>query len=365
MVWGKGHEVSGAIGIGEDGVGDEFSEDGGWNLFGGLQVLDLEYEGLFHDDIVVQRGGFRYEQARGSWTVELGYGYTDYSLDYEPFVALGGVAADLTEETHQVGVGLGYRFSESLETELSLNYYEGFADYRSIWIAEYYRQLFSFPGSGYFEPDPSGFSVSSVWYWSPVVGTRIGLDLSYAENTIAPGWTFGSPANDLLVNYSGSLRWEQAINTKLKTELMFSMSDVTDRDVRYNLQSSWRWAVTDRLTVGAEFGGTIEDPEFEALYGGLSLTNEVTPNLSLVISGRIYDDTGEIESSGFNASAPGLESLEVGVSALYEVGGHAFRLGVSHYVTDYEEPDLGNEFFANLYNDRDWWLVRAAYSYEF
>lgn len=337
----------------------------GIRFFTGEQELDFEYEALLTDDIQVNRGAFRYSQRRGDWTFDLRLSQIDYALDYQPFAPLGGIARSLDETTRQASLGIGYALSDSLETTLTFNTYDGFADFRSIWIAEYYRQAFNFPGSGYAAPDPHGFSFTSGWQWNPKAGTRLSMDLTYAEDTIAPGWSFQEPGNDLLKNRAVSLRWEQALNPRLKTETSFTYFDITDRDPRMILQSSWNFAATDDLTLGANIGGSREAPDFRAFYGGVSATYEVNAKLSLRAEARLYSDTGEIETSGFNASAPGVDTSEIGLSAFYENGAHSLRLSVARYLTSFGAPDPENEFFTNLYEDRDWWTLRTAYSFRF
>lgn len=336
-----------------------------FRFFDGEQEFDLEYEGLLSSDIEVHRAALRYSQRRGDWNFDLGLSNTDYSIDYQPFAPLGGLPNALNETTRQASFTAGYSLSDTLETNLSLNYYDGFADFRSLWIAEYYRQAFNFPGSGYRAPDPYGFSITSGWQWNPQVGTRLSLDLTYGEDTIAPGWSFQDPGNDLLKNRAVSIRWEQALSPLIKTETSFTYFDITDREARMILQSSWNFALSDDLTLGANIGASRENPDFRGLYGGLALTYEVNSHLSLRAEARLYEDTGEIETSGFNASAPEVQTSEIGLSALYENGPHSLRLSVAHYLTDYGAPDPENEFFTNLYEDRDWWTIRTAYSYRF
>ena len=335
------------------------------HLFTGLQNIDVEYEGLFSSNLNVQRGSFSYQQKHEKWTFALSYFQTEYGLEYKPFAPLGGSDKRLEESNHQGSLSIGYTLQNNIETSVSVTSYDGFSDYRSIWIGEYYRQAFNFPGSGYFAPDPKGFSISNSWGWDPQIGTSLSIDLSYSEDTIAPGWTFGSPANDLLKNRIVSVRWEQAINPRLKTETSLSYSDITDREPRLNLQSSWNYALTNEITLGAQLGGSREESDFDSFYGGLSLTYEVNDYLSLKFNGRLYSDSGEIETSGFNSAAPGINTAEIGISALIEHGDHAFQLGISSFTNNYKDTDSDNEFFTNLYDDRDWITIRAAYTFEF
>ena len=335
------------------------------HLFTGLQNIDVEYEGLFSSNRNVQRGSFSYQQKHEKWTFALSYFQTEYGLEYKPFAPLGGSDKRLEESNHQGSLSIGYTLQNNIETSVSVTSYDGFSDYRSIWIGEYYRQAFNFPGSGYFAPDPKGFSISNSWGWDPQIGTSLSIDLSYSEDTITPGWTFGSPAYDLLKNRILSIRWEQAINPSLKTETSFYYSDITDREPRLNLQSSWNYALTNEITLGAQLGGSREESDFDSFYGGLSVTYEVNDYLSLKFNGRLYSDSGEIETSGFNSAAPGINTAEIGISALIEHGDHAFQLGISSFTNNYKDTDSDNEFFTNLYDDRDWITIRAAYTFEF
>jgi hypothetical protein len=323
------------------------------DFFGGLQSVDLESEAMLSDDIDVWRSAIRYKQERSDWSFEAGLSTTDYTLDYQPFSLFGGFPISLDETTWQADLTVAHRIGDSLEGSLTLSGYEGFPDYRSIWIAEYYA------------PDPRGWSVTGGMIWDPAIGTRLGIDLTYGRDTIAPGWTFGAPGNDLLESRIVALRWEQAVNPRLKTETALLYNDISDRDPRLHLQSSWTAALTDDLTLRVQFGGAAENPDFEALYGGLSLDYQITSEWSATCGGRLYDDTGEIESSGFNTAAPGVETIEFGASLLYDTGEHAVRLGLSCYETSHDPVDLDNSFFANLYHDRDWWTIRLAYTANF
>ena len=335
------------------------------DLFGGIQSIDLETEALLSDDIDIWRSALRYSQERQAWSLDAGLSHTDYTLDYQPFARFGGTPARLDEGTWQADLTFAHQLGDSFEASLGFSGYDGFADYRSIWIAEYYRQTFNFPGSGYYPPDPHGWSVTGGLVWDPAIGTRLALDLIYGRDTIAPGWTFRTPGNDLLETRAAALRWEQALNPRLKSELSFLYNDVTDRDPRYHLQSSWAAVLTDELTLRAQLGAATEDPNFEAYYGGLSLDYQFHDDWSLTLGGRLYEDTGEIESSGFNTAAPGVKTAELGASVLYDNGDHALRLGVSFFETEYDPVSFANSFFANLYQERDWWTFRLAYSLNF
>lgn len=336
----------------------------GGELFGGLQRFDSEFEGLCSDDIDVWSAALSYEQERNGWRLNAGLTRLDYSLDYVP--ASGGLPTDLSESTLLGNLSIARELNSDFELSLGLRTYDGFANYRSLWIAEYYGQDFQFNGSGYSPPSPGGWSLTGGAVWNPRVESRVNFSLTYGEDRIAPGWsTPFESSNDLLKSRSTSIRWEETLSPKLKTETLFTYSDITDRDPRVLLQSSWNYAFNDDFTLRLHTGAVKENPNFESIYGGISLDYQVSTNWSLALSTRLYHDSGEIENSGFNTAAPGLKSSEIGLSALYQKGEHSIRASVSYYDTHYDAVDADNEEFLNLFQDRNWVAMRLAYSLSF
>ena len=66
--------------------------------------------------------------------------------------------------------------------------YDGFADYRSRWLDEYYRQQFS-TIPGYQKADPKGFNVSAGLRWEYAPTTAfLQVEGGYLWDQIAPGY---------------------------------------------------------------------------------------------------------------------------------------------------------------------------------
>lgn len=335
------------------------------DIFSGIQTLDFDFEALYSSDIDVIASSISYEQNRGDWTFGAGYSVSNYEIDYAPVVTLGGISTELSETTWSGHLSLGRKLSEDWEISIGGRIYEGFADYRSIWIAEYYRQTFNFPASGYTAPNPGGWSLTTGLVWTPSITRLISLDFNYGNDTIAPGWTFRQPSNDLLVIKAVALRWQETLNPRVKTETSINFSDLTDRQHRVIVQSAWNYAVTDDLTFRLQLGGGKENPSFSSAYAGVGLSYSVNDNWTVGAVARVYYDSGEIENSGFNTAAPGLTSSELGLNARYTNGEHTVSLSVSYFDTNYDPVDAHNDFFANLYQDRDWGVFRLAYTREF
>ncbi|MFT6576821.1 MAG: hypothetical protein ACJA16_005032 [Akkermansiaceae bacterium] len=173
------------------------------------------------------------------------------------------------------------------------------------------------------------------------------------------------PTADSRTTYSGSLSWEKAINPSLKTQITLRYIDITARDPRIQVNNQWAWAITDDLTMRAHTGAAKEGSDFEALYGGLSLHYDLSAAWSVSLAGRVYRDTGEVVSAGFNTASPVLHSSELSASLAWSDASTTIRLGVGIYETDYDELDEDNRFFSDLYADRDFTLGRLAISRSF
>jgi hypothetical protein len=112
-------------------------------------------------------------------------------------------------------------------------------------------------------------------------------------------------------------------------------------------------------------GYTEEAPALEAYYLSSLCEWNLRPQWTIFGGYRIYRDTGEIEASGFNAQAPALDSSEVFVGVLWERGDLNFSGTVGYLQTNYDQLDEDNQFFGELYKDRDWLTLRIAATYSF
>lgn len=62
-----------------------------------------------------------------------------YQLDYVP--VLFGTSESLEESTAQAGIALEYEWNKQWSSSLSWSGYEGFSEYRSVWISQFYQQF--------------------------------------------------------------------------------------------------------------------------------------------------------------------------------------------------------------------------------
>ncbi|MEN8693983.1 MAG: hypothetical protein ACN4GG_08080 [Akkermansiaceae bacterium] len=346
-------------------------------LFTGLQRFDLDFDSLHARDVSAWHSGAAYRQVREGWNIEVSLGYTDISIDYSDPV--GGTNPIRREDGAWSGsLTFGKDFSEDISGTIGFSTYDGYNDYASVWISAYYDQFVGLPDPvNYREADPHGdaFSAGLVWDYDPGVA-RLSFSASYGNDEVVPAWSLVPNPNNFFIpeatptrssfdTYAGSITWAKALNPRLRTQVTFRFLDVTELDPRYQLQNDWTWAVTDQLTLRAQLGGAIQDPDFEALYGGLSLSYEFNENWSVGLSARIYDDTGEIVPEGFNTAAPAVTSKELGASIAWRNLNTTVRLSAGIYDVDYDALPADNQFFGNLYRDREFTLGRLAISHQF
>jgi hypothetical protein len=338
----------------------------GW-LFEGANRVDVEGEALLGGDITVLRTTVAYEQRRGEITLGATFGYTDIDIDYSPRTVT--FPADRRESNRQAQIDLSWKATPAIELTGLVRGYEGFPDYRSVWIAEYYEQLFGFV-PGYRDADPAGWALGAGAAWDLVPGTtRINFNLGYGEDEIVEGWSFGigglTSGRQRLETTSGGATWLQVIRGWLKMETSIRFQEITDRESRFQGQTNLAAALGPDWTLRVNAGATRERPSFEAHFVGVMVDYEFLPGWHVAVNSRYYEDSGEIESYGFSTAAPGLQAYELGASILYDKDDFAVRLYGGFYNTDFEPLTSTNNFFGNLYRDRDWWVTRIAVSYSF
>lgn len=338
----------------------------GWS---GRQRLDGEASVLWADGLVLSAYALAGRVTSDPFDLGLTVTRNEFAVTYEPEIL--GSPASLSED--RMLYTLDGRSSLGREWSLlgSASYYDGFTDYRSLWISEYYEQLFG-DVDGYVEPSPKGRSLSLgvEWEYIPVMG-KIRFTGGYGLDTIAPAYDFDS---DGLVRsrpnlYSKTLQVqaENVLSARVATQNSLQYTDTTTRDKRWSAQSSWNIAVAEDWFLRVHGGYSVEQPAFDAVFAGCTVEFEFADDWFFRLNGRYYEDTGEIENSlgGFTSSAPSLESVELGAGIRWEGIHSALNLYMGYYQTEYGSLAEDNMFLKNLYNDRRWGLLQLSYTYLF
>ena len=329
-------------------------------------------------DVQTTSTSIRYGEKKGGTEWNTRFTYNSIAEDYEPFTDFDGQTSprSLYESYFAGQADIRQKLSDTLTLSGSGSVYDGFTDYRSLWFSEYYRQRFS-ADPLYYPSNPQGFAASTAlrWEYQPTTGF-VDAGFAYAYDQIPPGWdqpggTAQNPTpslehgRDILHTYSPSLKFENVLTRRVRTLNEFQLTLTTSRDARYSYRGSVNIALGERWVWRTSGGYTHEDPTLRAYYFGAALEFEITPQWLVNLSGLYYHDTGEIENSNsLSTAAPGLQTRLVGLGLRYLGEQSSFSLSVAPLWSDYKPLAVGTRPLTNLYKDRTWILVQAAWNIE-
>jgi len=333
----------------------------------------VAFEAMLSSDIQLTTTTFDYGQQQGGTEWNIHYTYSTYGEDYAPFKQFDflGSAERLDEDYHSGGASVRQKLGDRFTLSGSGGFYSGFTDFRSLWLANYYKQQFNFV-PGYSRPDPQGFNASTGlrWEYQPTTGF-IEATFLYANDEIAPGYEFEPTlgqavhGRDILHTYSPSLKLENVLTTRVRTLNEFQLTLTSDRQPRYAYRGAVNVALGERWVWRVTGGYTQEDPTLRAWHVGATLECEVAPRWLVSVSGLYYRDTGEIENSLFiSTAAPGLRTWQGGIGLRYAGVKSSFHIAFAPVWSEYDPVQVGTRPFTNLYRDRTWYSVQAAWSFE-
>ena len=336
---------------------------------------ELVFEGLWSSDILLTDGRLSYNQVATNfeWTAGLAYGSID--LEYRPFRAFDFLTrpTELHRDRYSADVELRPRVAEYLMLLLSGNYYQGFSDYRTAWLDEYYRQ--SYEGiTGYRKAHPQGYSFGAGGRWEYLADRgHLEAAMSYAEDDVAPSYEAVPNPDFHVVRAPGSinkvgasLSFENVIAPFLRLLNEIAVSDSSERNPRLSYQFSANIAAGGRWVFRPHAGYAREEPTFTAWYGGAAVEHDVTEALKIFVRAAYYRDTGEIlDSLSISAAPPPLETYQFGFGVRYSWSAATLQVYVAPYLLRYENFEQGTRPFTNLYRDRNWGIVQLAFSMQF
>ena len=337
-----------------------------------LHNLEVDTEVTWASDIFLAESGARFEQEWSRLRWDLNLTHNLYSLGYEPFHALDffGFPETLYEDRLAGQATVRLKITDTLTFIASGGLYEGFQDYRRVWLNNYYRQQYHHPNfptrPGYEEAHPKGWNASAGlrWeYWRErgFVEARG----TYAVDEVAPGYVEEAGqlirGGDTLYTYSGGLAFENVLSSRLRALNELRISDTTLRDMRVSWQSSLNCAIGERWIARALGGYTAEEPTFQAYWAGVALEFQAASWCALLASANWYQDTGEIlDPLLLSSAAPGLESYQASLGVRFTWSRFVVKLAGGPYYTDYEEVPFTSRPFFNLYRDRNWVLAQVT-----
>lgn len=292
--------------------------------------------------------------------------------DYQPSpIDFAGVPASLEDLRYNLQGGLRQRWPERFTWSGSAGYYEGYNDYRSLWLNEYYRQRFS-GLAGYREAHPRGafFSSGGRWEYLPAAGF-FQADFSYQRDIVAPAYEkkIFKPLQrrrDTIYSRSARFSTENILTRWLRVQNELQVTDTTERELRYAWLGSINTALGQHWVARPALSYSQERPAFEAWSAGCSLERDWNSTWFLSLYGRYYSDTGQLSQSLPESTAsPALEAVELGAGLRWQSGRHAFKITAGPYWSLYAPVDPVLSPFLKLYRDRLWFACQGAWSYAF
>jgi hypothetical protein len=249
--------------------------------------------------------------------------------------------------------------------------YRGFTDYRSVWLDEYYRQLFA-GVPGYTRVTPQGWHAIVGGRWSYVPGTAIlKVSILQQDDTVSPGYEpqIGQPllrGREYLRTTTLRISTENVVSPTVRTSAEVGATATTGREMRYFAKASINWSMSNTLTMRTELTGVYEGPAFYASSASLTLERDWKARWFAGMALRGYHDDGEVIDPLISSSAaPALSTIALAASLRWQGERMAIRLEGGPYLTRYDEVGLASAQFARLYQDRDWRQVQGAASWRF
>ena len=337
-----------------------------------LERADYSLELLDASDISMLQSNLYAEFGQEAWENQLSLSFSEFSFDYRPVpFDLNGVETDRTESNLAFQLNSRYTVSDGLTLLFGGGAYNGYNNYRSAWLDEYFRQQFSeldgVSGNELYDTaNPKGYNLNAGarWMYQPNTGYAQ-ITLSQLQDDIAPGYEIdfvGLPRGETVLATSAiSVSSENILTKRIRSLVTVRGSQTSARAWRYGAEVALNVALHNNWIARGQFGGSTEDPQFDAYYTNLTLEFKIRENLSAYLDGRYYDDTGEIENSLFTSAAPGVSNRKAGIGIKWNSDSWSGRVYVARVGTRYDPP-LGNvDFFQNLYKDRDWTVFQLAF----
>ncbi len=265
-----------------------------------------------------------------------------------------------------------WRVREDWEWIGSLGAYQGYTNFRSVWLAEYFAQQFEPLGptalDQWEQPDPQGVNAGAGFRWECVPATAfLEVVATGLRDEVAPGYEIdftGLRQGRVKLNGFGvTVSTETIWNQRLRSRVELNGTRVSEREVRWGANAALNVAVGENGVMRLRAGGAQEDPQFEAWFGEATWDWTLTDAWAIFAQGRYYEDNGEIENALlFTSAAPGLQSRQWNVGARWRGERTVVRLQVGRLRSRYEPTNPSTDFFQNLYRDRDWNVFQISVS---
>lgn len=340
--------------------------------------IDLNSEALWASGLALTESSGAYRQLGSKTELNLAVSYATIDLDYKPAdFDLISRPVNLSERRLAGQAGIKGKVTTSLSLLASGGVYDGYANYRTLWLNEYYRQYF-FGVPGYKTITPGGYNLSGGirWEYQPAAGF-LQLEVLYSRDDVPSGYEvvvrtppqIGTDlvrSSDRLYTTGARLSLENVLSRRVRLLNEIQIADTTDRDPRFSYQGSMNWAMAEHWVLRSMLGLSKEEPSFHSYSFGATLEYDWAQKWFVSLFGRYYKDNGEIDNPLlFNVAAPALETFQIGAGFRWQGEHWSAKFVIGPYFTRYASVEADVKPFEKLYRNRDWKLAQASLSYSF
>ena len=339
-----------------------------------IERSDFAFEQIDASDVTLLQTSAAISTEGDAWQSDISLSASEFEFDYEPVsFDFNGSPVERSERNYAFQINTRRSLGEDWTLMLGGGAYDGYTNYRSAWLDEYYRQQFSnlngVPGAElYGRAKPNGFNASAGLRWAYRPSSAYAqLSVSQLQDDVSPGYEIDFEGlrrgQTTLATSAISLSTENIITKRVRSLLSLRASQTSERDWRYGAELALNAALGEQWIARFRLGASTEDPTFDAWYAGFALERTLDDRFSLYLDGRYYDDTGEIENAFlFTNAAPGTRSERIGLGLKWTGQQWSGRIYLAHIDTRFDPPQGNVDFFRNLYADRDWTVFQLAFS---
>lgn len=354
------------------------------------EQYDSSVSGAFMgaSDIQLLDLGFEYNLTCPKESLTLSAQYGHIGMDFDPLFSGGPFQiqeARLDEPLLSVQATGRFMIADQWRWTVGGGGYEGFSNYQSLWLDEYYRQLdavtqafwgeLGIPRSAnYQRPDPRGYHLSTDlrWEYLPTCGF-VGGSLDYSQSTGLYSYEENpchllnelSVGNDTFHTVGAGLSFENILTRRIRSLQEVHIQRTTDRKLRTALKSSFNYALAESVVWRTELAFTHESPSFDGWSAGTTLEKDWNNRWFVSLAARYYEDTGEyLESTVANSTAPAVRAYQSVLGFRWQGRVNAVKVLAGHYSNAYLDSPSSPRF-APLYQDRDWIYTHISYTYQF
>lgn len=308
-----------------------------------------------------------------AWDLELLATRADIGVDYQNanFVDPLGHPADLATARHALQMGFRSRPTRNWTLHAAGGAYDGYTDYRSLWLNEYYRQRFE-PLVGYETANPAGWNAAAGARWELRPGDRfLQCDVVVQQDRVAPAYEKFPfkplvRRDDLLETQGIRLAAEAILHRRLRGLVEAQVLWTTEREPRLSLRTSINWAATEAWVLHLNAASTVERPDYLSGSAEVLAERRWSTGWYAGFGARAYRDNGQLNQSLPESTAsPGLTTLQSTVVLRWQGEHWGLKAAVGPYLNQYETVASPLNPFIHLYRDRSWLAAQVSVSRTF